>query len=439
MIPATLRPIETGLPAVEKNRVKAAVHSTLVFLAVCSLLRAGFSLLQSGGSIQEGDVSASTHQSGLLTIFSYLWILLIPFAGAKYKKKVIYDTPSLHNPTIYALACSILLLISATWSPFPGTSLKEAIKFALIILLANKVTKQLTFSSFLNLMLGSFLAINIASILTSIFIPSYGMGIGVHSGAMTGVFNHKNALGRFAALSILISLFSLLSSAGLTKRAIANIALSCITLIGSHSANALVVAAANIIVVGLLVFSKRIHSPIGKLCLWYLSSALLATTITCALLFPDIAASTIGKTSNLSGRSEIWKIAVAGFWESPFFGHGVSAYWPLKKAVLFWGETYVVPHAHNGFLDILLDGGVTLLAVFIAYLVSIAHCIKNADGQLSQVGFCSLFFFLSFNIAESNLLKPTFYFFYIAVISIYLFESTLKVSPRHEEIRGQTV
>ncbi len=72
------------------------------------------------------------------------------------------------------------------------------------------------------------------------------------------------------------------------------------------------------------------------------------------------------EVSTLTGRLPLWEVIIEFIEKRPLFGYGYLAFWDDKRveylsATLAW----VIPHAHNMYLDITLDGGVIALAIFV--------------------------------------------------------------------------
>jgi exopolysaccharide production protein ExoQ len=84
----------------------------------------------------------------------------------------------------------------------------------------------------------------------------------------------------------------------------------------------------------------------------------------------------MGRDSNLTGRLPIWRLSIAAMLHRPLLGSGWDAFWPGPE-----GDTirslvrWVVPHAHNGFLEISLNIGLIGLAIF---MVCNYDCFRRA-------------------------------------------------------------
>jgi O-antigen ligase len=88
----------------------------------------------------------------------------------------------------------------------------------------------------------------------------------------------------------------------------------------------------------------------------------------------------LGRSSTLTGRIDIWRAALVPIMNRPFLGYGFDAFWLGAK-----GESglidrtvhYLVPHAHNGALELLLNLGAIGLALFVvAYTLYVGKSLR---------------------------------------------------------------
>ncbi len=91
------------------------------------------------------------------------------------------------------------------------------------------------------------------------------------------------------------------------------------------------------------------------------------------------AASTLESLA-LDERPLIWKIAVGKALETPFMGHGYGREIvgrDISASLAAAGRTIPYYHGHNVFLDVVIQLGVVGLAVFFAFLASLAIALAN--------------------------------------------------------------
>lgn len=136
----------------------------------------------------------------------------------------------------------------------------------------------------------------------------------------------------------------------------------------------------------------------------YVNFYLLFNLILFLIIRNNGLALNLGKLS-LNGRGFIWNQAIYSFLDKPIFGHGVHG----VLIQVFWsdwvGDGTGLNYMHNQILQILNDGGILLLVLFLALLYSIA---SNIDG------------------IKNNNIRSNFYIFLLIILLIMTFESGLE-------------
>ncbi len=108
---------------------------------------------------------------------------------------------------------------------------------------------------------------------------------------------------------------------------------------------------------------------------------------------------TLNRQENLTGRTDIWAFLVPFAIDKPFLGHGFGGFW--TDAI----REKTSSHAHNGYLDTILDTG--FLGLFLLSMFLIANC-RAAQKKMTQnydwgiLWFCLLLIAVVHNIAESS-------------------------------------
>ncbi|RYG61797.1 MAG: O-antigen ligase domain-containing protein [Alphaproteobacteria bacterium] len=99
----------------------------------------------------------------------------------------------------------------------------------------------------------------------------------------------------------------------------------------------------------------------------------------------------------LSGRLEVWGQVLANVWREPFFGIGVMNYRNLPDAIDL--------HPHNWFLQILLEGGIVSLVLFVSLLGTMLwRFAQYAKGSIYGIAaFASVSAFLVSGLAYTSI------------------------------------
>lgn len=227
-------------------------------------------------------------------------------------------------------------------------------------------------------------AVNIASFIVSLAVPSIGVHLitdavqSVHAGHWRGITGHKNALGRAASLAALILIFypQLLSPRKFVVRVI--IAISLINMFMAQSGTGIVSFFAGIAIY--FLFLRRTQTIISTAVkVFGLSIALISGGSVFGFLL-----GLIGKNLTFSGRGVIWIYTWQKVQTKAFLGHGygagVSALRERTQADLFNSAV----DAHNAFLYFLLDVGfIGMFCLLFAVAVAILRTVitnQNVSG-----------------------------------------------------------
>ena len=136
----------------------------------------------------------------------------------------------------------------------------------------------------------------------------------------------------------------------------------------------------------------------------------------------------MGRTEDvgsLTGRLPLWEEIGTSIQKRPIFGHGYLAYWEKSRIEYLYDLLgWEIPHGHNMYLDLLLDGGIVGLSLFLFYLlvsliVSFSRYLKYRDSGVAFV-FGMLLFALIHGTGESLFKLPTYLLFIILTTTLRL-------------------
>lgn len=311
-----------------------------------------------------------------------------------------------------------LSVISIMWSHNPAYTkvvVREVLQmttFGLYVASRFKLREQLS------LIACSLGIIALASTLLALGMPSIGIDQTKFGGAWTGVFSHKNGLGKFMSLSVAV--FSLIAAdSQFYQRTInrllglAGLFLSLTLVFLSTSGTGLAIAIISIF----LIYIYRFYQNQGNKRSLYFESITLLTIILVSVLansWENILTS-MGKDITLTGRTEIWGAALfLLFKENLLLGFGRGAFWApgsqfAQIAGAAAGNKYIAPHSHNGYIDLALEiGCLGLLLFLISFIISYRNAItrsfisRTAKDLWPMVSLSWLFFY---NFTESSLMN----------------------------------
>ena len=320
--------------------------------------------------------------------------------------------------------------ISIFWSDLPLVSLKRLLKdfgcvLSALVILTEAVPTAAIRTVFVRV---SYLIIPL-SIIVGKYFPMIGRNYGVGGEPMfTGLTTQKNTLGQVVCVCALMILWDLLEilKCGSSKQfrlqvriRIFMLLLAGWLLIHCGSQTSLVC-----LVLGVVTFWGTGHllrmSNGRQILLGCLALAIGVAAVDKTFNISDIVIQALGRNPTLTGRTAIWSTILKQEID-PIFGVGFYSFWDT-----FRGEAVVraiarIKTAHNGYLEIYMDGGFIALALLGIMLVS---CGRRGINRLfggESLGKMSLIFWLLaiiFNLSESNYLRLTPLWFTFLVVTL---------------------
>jgi O-antigen ligase len=311
----------------------------------------------------------------------------------------------------------LYMLISISWSQWPVISLKrwgrEVIAFLMAGLL---VSEQFPIKAFVSI-LRRIIYISLPfSILLIKYYPLYGREYNRWTGELMwiGVASQKNGLAMLCSLSAVFLIWSIWQNISIWPSVkskliilidIFMLLLAIYLMMGprrtfTYSSTSFLSLLTGLITIILLKFS--IHKAIDikkKL----LSIAIIIIILGTLMPFigkiplktlPQI----LGRDSTLTGRTQIWTSLIRYAKRNIFLGYGFGGFWTTALR-----ET-IAANAHSGYLDTILELGVTGLFIFSFFLISIINkATKLIENEWSIFLFfvSIVFMYLVHNISET--------------------------------------
>lgn len=373
-----------------------------------------------GGAREQGLDNAVTYV-GLLNKLPIIWVIAVLFVISilllsKNLKKIPFSWPM--------LALIAFCFASTTWAAFPTVAFRSSLLIATAYLLINTQIALYGDRRTVRFFSLTLFLILTCSLVTVIFIPSYGISVGFeHIGKWQGVFSHKNGLGNFAAISLLIYAWQYLQQR--SKFAFIAALLALLLVIGSQSSTALIISAVILCILILLRFQFTANV------LYRLRYVIILVLIILSFFAVFVALSfqyipIFEKDSSFSGRNMIWSYILAKVSASPWIGYGLdqlSALTNKNNAEFFTNVGFLVGTAHNGFLETAFSlgaiGGFLMLSVFVNLLT------KKVTDILFKLSFSYLIAFILMNTFESKMLS--FNFFLVGLMYVVAITDTAMI------------
>jgi len=367
------------------DREKSVRTSKALWLPVIWLWIAGSrsvsAWLASGGGFSHGSASelTSTLDGSPLDAAIFEALIVVAVIALFQRRSRTIALLNANGPVvIYFLYC----LLSTAWSPIHGPAFKRWIKdvgdLVMVLLI---VTDAQPIAAIRKL----YSRVGFILLPFSIYMIRYtdlGRGFDPDGRPMnTGVTTNKNELGLIVylvSLGALWNMRALLVDKEAPNRARRLVAQSTLLVFGivllqmAHSATSIFCfgLGGGLMLAANLPSVRKRPSRVHALCL----GILLVGAFTLLFGGESLVTSALGRQSNLSGRTQIWKAAIAAA-DSPVLGTGFESFWNVnvEKVALglrgYW-EIHNLVSAHNGYIEVYLDLGLVGLCLITTILIS---------------------------------------------------------------------
>jgi O-antigen ligase len=143
----------------------------------------------------------------------------------------------------------------------------------------------------------------------------------------------------------------------------------------------------------------------------------MLSILVCLLFWSEVLMAQVQRETTLTGRTDLWRLLWFEYRGQLLVGSGFSSFWSdlegtarQVSAALDWAP----PHAHNGYLDLMLDLGLGGLIIMLSYLFLSLRA--SVDSQAVLVFHLYLVFFLAYNFTESAMLRQNNIFFVVMIV-----------------------
>jgi O-antigen ligase len=246
----------------------------------------------------------------------------------------------------------------------------------------------------------------VLSVFFALVLPRYGLDH-TRGNAWRGVFVTKNGLGRMTVVGFTI--WGVRTFTGEAARARNWLILVAFAFVAfeTDSRTAWGVGA---LMIGVFVLARTMSDPRWMVPVKGLIVTLLALFAALFAVNLKFMVTIVGSDYSLTGRSGIWHAVWRAIQAHPWLGWGFDAFWDSKERAfeIARAARTVTPHAHDGFLDLLLSLGFVGLAIFVVAFAVVWRralvLLREADGRAALFPFAYLSYLVLYNLTESSLL-----------------------------------
>ncbi len=393
-----------------------------------------------------------------------LWVFIILMGSSGLKEPVIYFVPAATPGLtvawlgLYAIATLALFrqngigwiywlfryrllltlaLIGAACSAFWAVDMNLSLQRSVHLIGCSLLAVYIGFALSLAVLLRTLLWTAGATLAVSLMMVYAQPELGIHAyeGDLVwrGIFANKNSLGFFCTMTVALSICLLPKETSWKMTFLIGLitVLGIVSLFQSKSATSVLSLFTGLSVAGIIVTAQRLRLGLAQQALL----AILASA-TVILLIQSIDThwlnSLLGRTGNLTGRGEVWAQTWALILERPLGGYGYGNLWNPTESTIWIQKTYtnfswIVYHAHNGFLQIASEIGLVLatIAVFfvLQQLLESIHCQNQQPKKesLFVVVFSVAFLLSNYSEARAMIDRDIFWILFLAMpISLLL-------------------
>jgi len=310
------------------------------------------------------------------------------------------------------------ILISFLWSSFPELSLRRSIALTLTAAMGVYLGARRDFETILALLARVYGFIVILCLVTILITPDYGtyyMEYGVRE--WKGIFSNKNCLGYNMFLSFMVWAWAFTSGTFRRATALFFLGVSTVLLLLSNSMTSILIFLAIMFAYTLYAVSRydrEIFLGIASItaALFFYASVSFLTYLADHSL-SDFFVNFLGRDITLTARTIIWESVWRDILKMFWFGYGQDGYWAGTGQSFAFLVQEINPielsGAHNGFLEVWLNIGLTgVVLLLVYYFLTASRVLKLTRVNRSEAltAFIILFItaFTTYNFAENHFL-----------------------------------
>jgi exopolysaccharide production protein ExoQ len=350
-----------------------------------------------------------------------LWIAIYVVAAmrALQHRRLILQILRANMPLVLLV---LLALFSVFWSGDPAVTLRRGVAVLATTVLGVDLAVRYSVREQLRLVGITLLwAVTLSILADTLFHGLVPTVDAAYSSAWNGIFAQKNAFARIVVLAAIVILTKTRRVPWNVITAVATLTIAYALIAASRSVTALVVLTAMwVLMLGFQVCRRRWRAliPIGFIC------ALIISCLAPLLSHQYTLFGWLDRDSTLTGRTIIWAESLTSIAKQPILGYGYSAFWDASPEAMRIDKVvrFQVPHAHNAYIDLTLQLGLTGLVLFlVVYCVAVRRAAVYMSTEHGWEAMWPLFyltFVLLYQITESSIFADNSIFWILYVSTI---------------------
>lgn len=383
--------------ACERNRLLAFAIDAFLVLWLIVASNAVIPLLMLGNA-----ENLAADDLGMLRLLIVPFILVTPFLVVT-RYRAIFDVLWRNMPLVALL---IWVWCSVAWSLDPAISARRALGLTMFTLLACYTVIRHDVDWVLRVLSWMILAILLLSVTFILGLPE--LSLMPDERGMRGVYTHKNGMGELLVLAAIILPPAIRGRLVPPLVGWLGLGLAAALLLPVNSATATVIVLLIILTHAVLAVWRLPFRLAAAITALALSAAILGVALLLANI--DVIFNALGRDATLTGRIGIWQFAMVMIEQEPLLGYGYNAFWEQPKFAQYAIDRFgwIVPNAHNGYLDTLLSIGIVGLALMFVFFGNAVlrsfRSLANAEALAAGITLALIMGYLVRAVLETNLL-----------------------------------
>ena len=309
--------------------------------------------------VDTDDLAVSSKGSPIFTI---MWGLIYAISLLRILARR-HETTKLLQTNKALLLLAGLAVASTYWSLDRSATLHAVGGLILTAVVALDLSIHYSIRQLLRFICIAFVIVAVLSIVVEVVLPGIVPGQEMEGAAWHGVFGYKNVFGKVICFGTLacvamIDRFRLLRGFAV----VFGLALTVL----SRSTSAVGFLAFMLIIFALWPIFKLRPTP-RRFAIAALILVALTSIYVISQNFSRITA-LLDKDPRLTGRVDLWQLAISDIEAQPMLGYGYQAFWSYNsvparriREAVNWDA---VPHSHNGYIEMALSLGLTGLVAY---------------------------------------------------------------------------
>lgn len=300
-----------------------------------------------------------------------------------------------------------LLIASTVWSTDPGTTFRRSVALLLTTFFGYYLVVRFSLREIIRLCTYALMVGTVMNFVWIAALPKYGVTQvtteAATNGDWSGLFTHKNTLGRSGLLSAVLFVFAARLFPRRRVLHYAFAALNVVLIVGAHSQTSLVGFVLLMALMALFTGLRAHRTLYGGVAFGLFGTAIAGAVFVTTSLGP--ITQSLGRDATLTGRTQLWRDCLHEIATRPVLGFGWSGFWTgtLRGPSRYVLErnTWNPPDAHNAVLELLLNVGIVGTVLFcIVFFRGLVRAVGHVRRQPDVLGLFPLVF-LSFVLLQS--------------------------------------